>query len=119
TYAEFVDVAKKLTDPAKGRFGFGMRGGAGGQKYVLDMMESFGAPVVSPEGEIGLDRDKAIDAVKFYAGLFTTDKVVPPSAPGDGYRQIMEAFRTGQTAMVWHHTGSFQEISAALKPGVE
>ena len=119
TYAEFVDIAKKLTDPAKGRFGFGMRGGAGGQKYVLDMMESFGAPVVSPDGTIGLDRDKAIEAVKFYAGLFTTEKVVPPSAPGDGYRQIMEAFRTGQTAMVWHHTGSFQEISAALKPGVE
>ncbi|MET4635471.1 extracellular solute-binding protein [Kaistia defluvii] len=119
TYAEFVDIAKKLTDPTKGRFGFGMRGGAGGQKYVLDMMESFGAPVVDAEGNIGLDRDKAIEAVKFYAGLFTTEKVVPPSAPGDGYRQIMEAFRTGQTAMVWHHTGSFQEISAALKPGVE
>jgi multiple sugar transport system substrate-binding protein len=119
TYAEFVDIAKKLTDPAKGRFGFGLRGGAGGQKYVLDMMESFGAPVVSADGTIGLDRAPAIEAVKFYSGLFTTEKVVPSSAPNDGYRQIMEAFRTGQTAMVWHHTGSFQEISAALKPGVE
>ena len=50
------------------------------------------------------------------AELLTRHKVAPPSAPNDGYRQIMEAFKTGQTAMVWHHTGSLTEIQAALKP---
>lgn len=118
-YVEFLAIAKKLTDPSKGRYGFGMRGGAGGQKYVLDVMEGFGAPVVAEDGTIGLDRNNAIEAIKFYSSLLTTEKVTPQSAPNDGYRQIMEAFRTGQTAMVWHHTGSLQEISAALKPGVE
>ena len=118
TYAEFVDAAKRLTDPAKGRFGFGMRGGAGGAKYVLDVMASFGCDFVV-DGKPALDRAKAIEAVKFYAGLYTEQKVVPSSAPNDSYRQIMEAFRTGQTAMVWHHTGSLVEVSQALKPGVE
>ena len=32
TYVDFLEAAKKLTDPAKGRYGFGLRGGAGGQK---------------------------------------------------------------------------------------
>ena len=48
--------------------------------------------------------------------ILTKHKAAPPSAPSDGYRQIMEAFKTGQTAMVWHHTGSLTEIQAALKP---
>lgn len=118
TYAEFAESAKKLTDAGKGRYGFSLRGGAGGGKYVIDVMEAFGAPLVK-NGKIGLDRAPAIEALKWYSGLFTTDKVVPPSAPSDGFQQIMQAFQTGQTAMIWHHTGSLLDISKALKPGVE
>ena len=29
----------------------------------------------------------------------------------------MDSFKTGQSAMVWHHTGSFTEIAGAMKPG--
>lgn len=119
TYAEFRDAAIKLTDPAKGRFGFGMRAGAGGQAYVINVMEGFGAKLVHEDGSIGLDRDKAIEAIDWWAGLLIRDGVVPPSAPNDGFRQIMEAFQTGQTAMLWHHTGSFQDNSKLLKAGVE
>lgn len=118
TLEEFRQAAIALTDPAAGRYGFGMRGGAYGFKYVLDVMEAFGAPVIK-DGQIGLDRDAAIAAVTYWAGLFTTDKATPPSTPNDSYRQIIEGFVTGQTAMVWHHTGSLNEISAALEPGVE
>lgn len=119
TYAEFRDAAIKLTDPAKGRFGFGMRGGAGGQAFVINVMEGFGAKLIQDDGTIGLDRDKAIEAIDWWAGLLVKDGAVPPSAPNDGFRQIMEAFQTGQTAMLWHHTGSFQDNSKLLKAGVE
>ncbi|MBN9310900.1 MAG: extracellular solute-binding protein [Devosia sp.] len=119
TYAEFRDAAIKLTDPAKGRFGFGMRGGAGGQAYVINVMEGFGAKLMHEDGSISLDRDKAIEAVDWWSGLLVKDGVVPPSAPNDGFRQIMEAFQTGQTAMLWHHTGSFQDNAKLLKAGVE
>ena len=119
TYAEFRDAAIKLTDPAKGRFGFGMRGGAGGQAFVINVMEGFGAKLIQDDGTIGLDRDKAIEAIDWWSGLLVKDGAVPPSAPNDGFRQIMEAFQTGQTAMLWHHTGSFQDNSKLLKAGVE
>ncbi len=113
TLAEFQDAAIKLTDPAKNRFGFGMRGGGGGAQFVVDMLEAFGSPILK-DGKVAIDRAKAIDAMKFWSELFTKYKAVPPSAPGDAYRQIMEGFKTGQTAMVWHHSGSLAEIKGAL-----
>ncbi|TZG31205.1 sugar ABC transporter substrate-binding protein [Agrobacterium sp. B1(2019)] len=116
TFQEFLVACRKLTDPSRNRYAFGMRGGAGAFKYVLDVMEAFGSPIVK-DGQAAIDKPAAVEAITFYADLFRKEKVVPPSAPNDSYRQIMEGFRTGQTAMIWHHTGSLIEISAALKPG--
>jgi multiple sugar transport system substrate-binding protein len=112
---EFLTAAKKLTDASKNRYGFGMRAGPGGYAYILDLIESFGSPFVI-DGKNAMDRTKTVAAVKWYSDLFTVHKVVPPSAPGDGFRQIMEGFKTGQTAMTWHHTGSLVEITRAMKP---
>lgn len=115
TLADFQAAAIKLTDPAKNRFGFSMRGGAGGFSFILDMFESFGSPIVV-DGKPAIDRAKAIEALTFWTDIFTRHKAAPPSAPNDGFRQIMEAFKTGQTAMVMHHTGSLTEIRDAMKP---
>jgi multiple sugar transport system substrate-binding protein len=116
TFEEMLDTARKLTDPAKNRYGFGLRGGAGGQEFVLDAIEAYGSPLVI-DGRNAIDRRKAVDAVKYWSELFTVHKVAPPSAPNDGFRQIIEAFKTGQTAMVWHHTGSLVELTRDMKPG--
>ncbi len=116
TMEDFLDAALKITDPARGRYGFGMRGGDGGAPYITDMMRAWGSPIVE-DGEVALDRQTAIEAVRFYAELYTKHNVVPPSAPNDSYRQIMEGFKTGQTGMVWHHTGSLQEIRTAFPDG--
>jgi multiple sugar transport system substrate-binding protein len=119
TLAELRDAAIKLTDASAGRYGFGLRGGPGGQNLVINVMEAFGSPVLHGDGTIGLDREKAIAAIDFYAGLMFRDAAVPPSAPNDGFRQIIEGFQTGQTAMVYHHTGSYQDIASKLEPGVQ
>ena len=119
TLAEMRDAAIKLTDATKGRYGFGLRGGPGGQNLVINMMEAFGSPVLHADGTIGLDRDKAIEGVDFWAGLLVKDKAAPPSAANDGFRQIIEGFQTGQTAMIYHHTGSYQDIASKLEPGVQ
>jgi multiple sugar transport system substrate-binding protein len=116
TMEQFLDACLKVTDASKNRYGFGMRGGDGGHQFVIDMIEAWGSPLVEG-GKMAIDKAKATEAVRFYAELFTKAKVVPPSAPNDSYRQLMEAFRTGQTAMVWHHTGSLTEIVPALPQG--
>lgn len=116
TFDEFLDTALKITDPEKGRYGFGMRAGDGGQDFIVYMIEAFGSPILDENGDPAIDRDIAIEAVKWYSELYTVHKVVPESAPNDSYRQIMEGFKTGQTGMVWHHTGSLTEIAGALEP---
>jgi len=70
TLAEFQAAAIKLTDPSKNRYGFSMRGGAGGFSFVLDMIESFGSPIVV-NGKPAMDRAKAIEAVSFWSELHT------------------------------------------------
>ena len=112
---EMADIATKLTDRSKNRFGFGMRGGAGGQNLVVDVLHAFGVKIVV-DGKNAMDLKKTIEALDFYTGLHTKLKVTPPSTPNDGYRQLMEAFKTGQTGMIWHHTGSLTEIQRALQP---
>jgi multiple sugar transport system substrate-binding protein len=116
SFEDFLAAARKLTDPARNRYGFGMRGGDGGHQFLLDMLQAWGSPIVEG-GNMAIDRAKAIAAVDFYAGLLTREKVVPPSAPNDSFRQIMEGFRTGQTAMIWHHTGSLRELTDAMPAG--
>ncbi len=116
TMADFAAAAVKFTDPSKNRYGFALRGGPGGYKFVLDLFEAFGSPIVK-DGKPAIDKARTTEALRFYTELLTKQKAVPPSAPGDGYRQIMDSFKTGQSAMVWHHTGSFTEIDAAMKKG--
>ena len=116
TWDEFREVAIALTDADEGRYGFGLRGGDGGQGQSIDIMRAYGGLSADEAGVPVIDREKAIEAIAFYSGLFTTDQVAPPSAPNDSYSQIMQAFRTGQTGMVFHHTGSLAEISADLTP---
>ena len=116
TLEEFLVAAKKLTDPSKNRYGFGMRAGPGGAAYIIDLIEAFGSPFVS-DGKNAMDKGKAVAAIKWFSELATVHKVVPPSAANDGFRQIMEGFKTGQTAMTWHHTGSLTEMVRFFKPG--
>ena len=117
TLAEMYEAAVKLTDTGANRFGFGLRGGPGGQNHVINMMEAFGSPVQHADGGIGLDREKAIAGVTYWSEM--GKNAAPPSAPNDGFRQIIEGFQTGQTAMIYHHTGSYQDIASKLEPGVQ
>lgn len=114
TWEEFRETAIALTDTSQGRYGFGLRGGDGGQGHVMNIMRAFGGLSVDDEGVPVIEREAAIEAVAFWGGLYTDAEVVPPSAPNDSYSQIMQAFRTGQTGMLLHHTGSLAEISADL-----
>ncbi len=115
TWDEVAAAAAALTDTDADRYGFGLRGGDGGQGQVQMIMRAYGGLSVDENGVPVIEREAAIEAVDFWAGLFL-DGSAPPSAPNDSYSQIMQAFRTGQTAMVLHHTGSLAEILGDLSP---
>ncbi len=114
TWGEFQEAAIKLTDPAKGRYGFGMRGGDGGEGWVTTLFRAFGSPLVDDKGKPAIDAAKATEALKFYVELFTKYKTAPQSAPQDSFASMMSGFKTGQTAMILHHTGSLKEVKDLL-----
>src|SRR5262249_42911963 len=59
TFTEFQEAAVKLTNASKGRYGFGMRGGGGGQGYIVDVLEAFGSPILV-DGKPAIDKAKAV-----------------------------------------------------------
>jgi multiple sugar transport system substrate-binding protein len=114
TWQEFIDAAVKITNPDQGRYGFGLRGGDGGEGIMIQVFQAFGSPIADEEGCAALDTAKVAEAMTSYLGLFTEHQAAPPSAPGDSFQQLMQAFKTGQTGMIFHHTGSLTEIVDAL-----
>lgn len=109
TCEEFRDAAIKLTK-APTTYGFGLRGGKGG-------WDQWGAFVLSQGAELkpgGLTNEKAVAANQRLIDLFQKDKVIPPSAPNDGFQEITGAFKAGTTAMTIHHIGSSNDMVKAL-----
>lgn len=109
TCEDFREAAIKLTK-APDTYGFGLRGGKGG-------WDQWGAFVFSKGAELkpgGLTTPEAVAANQWLIDLFQKDKVIPPSAPNDGFQEIIAAFKTGKTAMTIHHIGSSKDLVAAL-----
>lgn len=115
TCDEFRDVARKLTRDTDGDgqpdvYGFGFRGGKGGHdhwgSFVLSRDVSF-----EPGGML---TEEAIAGTQFVVDLFREDKVFPPSAPNDGFKEVIGAFQAGKTAMTIHHIGSSADMVEAL-----
>lgn len=114
TWEEFTEAAIALTDPEKDRYGFGLRGGGGGQGNFVKAIEGFNGPIVDADGNPSLDREAAEAAIQWYSDLFTVHGAVPASVTEDSFRQMIEGFQVGQTGMIWHHTGSLGEMQAIL-----
>jgi len=114
TFDDFLTAAKKLTDPAKNQYGFGLRGGAGGQDQWLAFMVAGGARLVDGQGKVIVNNADAVKANQWYIDLFRVHKVAPPSAPTDAYAQVLGAFQSGTTAMFAHHVGSSVLVTQKL-----
>ena len=87
-----------------------MRGGGGGQ-------DNWGAFVLGGGATFdkgGMISEKALAANRWYVNLTREHKVTPASAATDGFRQIVDGFKAGRTAMIIHHVGSSNDMVQAL-----
>jgi multiple sugar transport system substrate-binding protein len=117
TWEEFLSLAKGFTKPDKNQYGFGLRGGGyWAVLYATEFMISNGAQVLK-DGKVAINSKPAVEALDWYLDLLRKHKVVPPSAPTDGYRQIVEGFGRGVTSMVLHNSGSVEEQKKAVGEG--
>ena len=108
TFDEFLVAAKTLTKD--GMHGFGMRGGAGGHDHWGPFVLGGGASF----DKGGRVSERALAANRWFVALNREHKVFPPSSPTDSFRQIVDAFKQGRTAMTIHHVGSSNEVVEAL-----
>jgi multiple sugar transport system substrate-binding protein len=108
TFEDFRSAAKALTKTDVS--GFGLRGGAGGFDHWGPFVLGGGASFEKG----GMLSEKALAANRWFVDLTLKDKVVPASAPTDSFRQIVDTFKAGRTAMTIHHVGSANEIVGVL-----
>lgn len=115
-WKEFEEVAIALTDASRNRYGFGMRGGAGGGNDLMNYLESYGVKFVDDKGEPVLKHGPLAEGLDFFSGLHLKHGAVPPSVASDSFQQLMTNFKTDVTGMLGHHTGSLVEITDVLTP---
>jgi multiple sugar transport system substrate-binding protein len=107
-FPQFLAAAQATT--AADRWGFGLRGGAGGHDFWATFVLGGGAKMVKG----GLTSPAALTANRWFIDLFRTQHVCPPSAPTDGFVQTINNMKAGRTAMTIHHIGSANDLAAAL-----
>ncbi|MFS2224366.1 ABC transporter substrate-binding protein [Pantoea sp. B65] len=118
TCDDFYADMKKLTQDTNGDgktdiYGFGFRGGVGGQ----DMW----APLIMPYGGEfkagGLTKPAVLQASQRIVDAWKA-RLFPPSATTDGFKDVIGAFKAGKTAMTIHHIGSANDLNAVLGDNV-
>ena len=109
TWDDFLALARGFTKPDKNQYGFGMRGqGTWAVLYATEFMYGGGAQVLK-EGKVVINSREAVEALDWYLDLLRKHRVTPPSAPTDGWRQIVEGFGRGVTNTYLHNSGSSEE----------
>ncbi len=115
TKEEFLAAAKKITENIPNAYGFGMRGARGGTGQMLSfILPAVGNKWFDENGNSTFRKPEAIAAAEWYINLHKTARVTPPSAPSDGFAEIMDGFRSGLTGMIVHHIMSANAHVEAL-----
>lgn len=113
TWEEFLEISKKLTKDTDGdnkidQYAFGMRGARGGHEpwasFILSNVPN--NAFFDSDGNCNFTTPEAIKANDYFLDLFKVHKVVPPTAPGDGFNEVIANFKSGRTAMTVHHIKS-------------
>jgi multiple sugar transport system substrate-binding protein len=104
TFDEFLTCAKAMTGDQQ--WGFGMRGGSGGHDSWLPFAFGTGARPVKG----GFVSPAALAQNRFFIDLMRVHKVCPPSAPTDGFLQIVNNMKAGRTAMTVHHISTANDM---------
>lgn len=98
TVEGFVKTARRLTDPARGRYGFFFRADP---YFFLPWVWAFGGGMVDERGTILIARPGSVKALEFLLALRDVHKVVPPALDyANDYDNQQAGFKAGAYAMI-------------------
>jgi multiple sugar transport system substrate-binding protein len=114
TFAEMVDVAARLNDPAKGVSGFVARGLKNANVPVWSsFLLGYGGAFIDANGKLMTDTPEAIDAAKMYQTLLA--KYGPQGVAGFNWNEAQSLFLQGKAAMWLDGIGFAQPLEDPTK----
>jgi len=120
TLDEFRDYARKLTNPAKNRYGYYLLGGSGWafQQWSTWMIATGGLGVnntfFDADNKCILDGPKHVAGVERWLELYKTDKVSPPASATGTFNDAANAFNAGQVSLVFGWLPYIASLSKGL-----
>ena len=124
TMNEFYEACKELTMDTNGDgttdvYGFGMRGARNGNQmwssFVFNAQPD--GDYYDTEKQPQMLKDEIIAANQKYIEIYKNGWA-PPTSPTDGFGEISQNFKSGVTAMLYHHIGSSAAMKDALGENV-
>jgi multiple sugar transport system substrate-binding protein len=109
SWEDFFTGVEKLTDTAKGRYGFSIRGGAGSIAQLTSMMYSYSGidSFFDKEGKATVNNALHVEFLKKYAAIYR--KYTPTSDITNGFKEMVAAFGSGTAGIIQHNLGSYAE----------
>jgi multiple sugar transport system substrate-binding protein len=114
TFAEMIDTAARLNDPAKGVSGFVARGLKNANVPVWSsFLLGYGGTFIDANGKLTTDTAEAIDAAKMYQTLLA--KSGPQGVAGFNWNEAQSLFLQGKAAMWLDGIGFAQPLEDPTK----
>ncbi|GAA2892203.1 sugar ABC transporter substrate-binding protein [Streptosporangium fragile] len=106
---DFFAATEKLTDKAKNRYGFTIRGGAGSIAQMLEVVyaQSGITEIFDASGKATVNDPKNVAALERLAGLY--NKVTPEADVSNDYAKMVAQFDGGNIGIMQHNLGSYQD----------
>jgi len=116
TWDDFFSDIEKMTDESKGRYGFSIRGGAGGPDQLTDYLYGYSGidQPFTADGKSTLNDPLHVEALERLAAIY--NKYTPQSDITNAYKEMVAAFDSGTVGIIQHNLGSYGEHSKAFQP---
>ncbi|MER5623845.1 sugar ABC transporter substrate-binding protein [Streptosporangium sp. NPDC002544] len=117
TWNDFFTATTKLTDIARNRYGFTIRGGAGSIAQMLEVVygQSGITEVFDASGRSTVNDPRNVAALTKLAGLYK--KVTPEADISNDYTKMVAQFDGGNIAIMQHNLGSYQDHVKTIGAG--
>jgi len=117
TWDELFDVAEKLTDPAKNRYGYSYRGARGGFDQIFAYIFSVtNGESYEADGTSVLLRPEALAAFKKYTDMYKK-ALAPKDSINWGYQEMVQGFTSGVTGILFQTTEVVATAQSSMKEG--
>ncbi|MBP3965380.1 ABC transporter substrate-binding protein [Paenibacillus lignilyticus] len=122
TWQELYETAVKLTDRSKNRYGFSFRGAKGANSIFDTMIRTYNGDQMDQDdgafrkdGASAYSSPEAEQALSLFALLYKNAS--PEESLYFGFEEQVNAFTSGQTAMLLQDSDVIQTLQAKMAPG--